>query len=77
MPIQQSNWYWNNQGTQRAVVIYADGWTYILDNNNQVVHPPIPAQNQYTQFSQRLTDAGYTTVGAPHWNLPPDDPPRG
>lgn len=75
MPVKQSSFFWNAARTQRAVVIYADSWTYVLDNNNRVVDRP-PQENQFTRFCQDLITAGYTSNGAPTWNLPAEDPPR-
>jgi hypothetical protein len=55
--IQTSSFYVNALRAQRAVVIYTDSWTYVLDNNN-VVKPPQPQPNQYTQFCQSLMRKG-------------------
>ena len=73
--VQQSSFYINAARTQRAVVIYTDQWTYTLDNNNNVVAPPAPQMNAYTDFCQRLLNQGY--VLGPPWNLPANPPPRG
>jgi hypothetical protein len=74
--IQNSSFYVNAMRLQRAVVIYTDTWTYVLDSGNGVQKPPIPQQNQYTLFCQTLKDEGYIFDPTVSWNLPTNPPPR-
>jgi hypothetical protein len=70
MSVQNSAFYINALGTQRAVVLYDAGSTYVFDNRNHVIESS--ATNQFTQYSSNLVNSGY--VPGQSWQVPMNPP---